>query len=364
MFRAFLVEHFRGLNRCKVDDLRRITLITGKNNTGKTALLEAMFIHSGRYNPHLMMVVNAIRGIVKFSYSNTPESETPWQSLFTGYDDTQPVKLVGDVLTKPGHIEVVSMALSTVQSGLELSGLGSQIRAYNALDVEAGPTKVLKLELTVGRKPKPSKHFLIIGNKQQTVVPPPPTPDHQARFLSAHQRDTAETIASLFSTFQVRGQVEMIVDALRLMEPRLRELTLMFVGEPMLHGNIGLQERLLVPLALMGDGLNRLAGLVLAIGATPGGVVLVDDIDTGLHHGVMGDFWAAIVRAAELFDVQVVATTHSDECAKAAFDAVKRGKVEGELSLVRLERRDDHVASFTYLAPDLSVAFGADLEVR
>lgn len=366
MFRSFTVDRFRGLARCHVQGMRRITLLTGKNNAGKTALLEAMFIHAGRYNPHLMMVVNALRGVSKVRFENTPDSDAPWKSSFTGYDDSMPIRFVAEVQTKSGQYEEVAMTISAVRNDVELRGLGSQLRGFSNMDVATGPTKVLKLELTEGKrtKAKSQKNYLVFHDKGQVVIPTPQSPEQQARLIQAHQRDNAETLASQFAQFQVNGQVGMLVDALRPMEPRLKELTLMFVGEPMLHGDIGLSERRLIPLALMGDGISRVAALVLGIGSTAGGTVLVDDIDTGLHHSVMEQFWDTVFKAATLFNVQVVATTHSDECAKAALGSALASKRGEDFCLVRLERRGAEVASISYAASELEVAFDAELEVR
>lgn len=364
MFKSFEVERFRGLTRCQVNDMRRVTLLTGRNNAGKTALLEAMFIHTGRQNPNLVMVTNAIRGVAKVEINGSDNSDAPWQSIFSSYDDTQSIRLIGDIARKSGHSDQTTVIISTVRGGAETSGLNPELRRYNLQDVGEGPTRILKVEVTVGRRTKSTRHFLILGNKKRIVTPPPSPVDIESRFISAYQRDSAEVLASQFSRFQAEGKVDLLVEALKAMEPRLQELTLMYVAEPMLHGNIGLKSRRFIPLAMMGDGLNRVAALVLAIGSTRDGVVLVDDIDTGLHHSVMESFWATIFRAAELFNVQVVATTHSDECAKAALESSLKSNNPNDMCLVRLERREDGVAAFTYSASELKVAFEADLEVR
>ena len=63
--------------------------------------------------------------------------------------------------------------------------------------------------------------------------------------------------------------------------------SIVFTGKPTLQGDIGLGQRRYVPLALMGDALVHVASLVLGIDNTMRGLVLVDDIDTGVHYSVM-----------------------------------------------------------------------------
>jgi len=51
---------------------------------------------------------------------------------------------------------------------------------------------------------------------------------------------------------------------------------------PIIHGEIGLGRPL--PLPLMGEGMARIASLLLSIGTYRGGIVLIDEIENGLHH--------------------------------------------------------------------------------
>ena len=127
----------------------------------------------------------------------------------------------------------------------------------------------------------------------------------------------------------------------------------------MIWGDIGLSE--LVPLAMMGDGMTRLARLVLAIAASPGGLVLVDEIETGLHHTVLSDIWRAVDEAANEFETQIVATTHSYECLQAAHQSLGGG---GGFLLHRLEVSGSGNHCVTYFPEDIDAAIRHDLEVR
>ncbi|MGB9902573.1 hypothetical protein [Methanothrix sp.] len=66
----------------KLTDLDQVNLIAGKNNVGKTALLEAIFLHCGAYNPELTLRVNAFRGIEAIKIELPGWTETPWDALF------------------------------------------------------------------------------------------------------------------------------------------------------------------------------------------------------------------------------------------------------------------------------------------
>ena len=72
----------------------------------------------------------------------------------------------------------------------------------------------------------------------------------------------------------------------------------------------------------MGEGMTRIARIILGFKAEMrGGILLVDDIDDGLH-SALPDVWKVIAQAARDFDVQVFATTHSYECVSDAYKAL------------------------------------------
>ena len=125
----------------------------------------------------------------------------------------------------------------------------------------------------------------------------------------------------------------------------------------MIWGDVGLDE--LVPLPAMGEGMSRLARIVLGIARSTGGVALVDEIENGFHHAVLPDVWRAIGKAADKFDTQVFATTHSFECVQAADAAL-----DDQLAFHRLEAIDSGSRCVTYDRENISAAIKHGLEVR
>ncbi len=129
----------------------------------------------------------------------------------------------------------------------------------------------------------------------------------------------------------------------------------------MIHGDIGMGR--LLPLPLLGDGINRLLSLSLAIANASKGIVLVDEIENGLHHTVMPKVWKAIGDLARYYDVQIFATTHSRECIRSAHEAFKEER-QYDFRLHRLDRVDGSIHATTYELETLEAALETGLEVR
>jgi AAA15 family ATPase/GTPase len=98
----------------------------------------------------------------------------------------------------------------------------------------------------------------------------------------------------------------------------------------------------------MGDGIWRMLGLALNVVHSREGLLLIDDIDTGLHHTVMEDMWKFLHSAANRFNIQVFATTHSRDCYESlAAIAHKSDSDHSEVTIQRIEQGREEAVSYT-----------------
>jgi hypothetical protein len=113
----------------------------------------------------------------------------------------------------------------------------------------------------------------------------------------------------------------------------------------------------------MGDGIWRMLGLALATVGASDGVLFVDEIDTGLHFSAMSDMWKLLWETAKRLNVQVFATTHSNDCwtslssIAAQEDAAKEG-----ISIQRIEK--DKKTSIAFSEEEIVMAAKKGIEVR
>jgi AAA15 family ATPase/GTPase len=94
------------------------------------------------------------------------------------------------------------------------------------------------------------------------------------------------------------------------------------------------------------------------------GTLLVDEIDTGLHHTALKNMWQLIFETTYKQDAQVFATTHSWDCVKAFQQAISEFRDPEIGRLIRLEQRGDEIVEVSYLADELNIAVDQGIEVR
>ncbi len=191
------------------------------------------------------------------------------------------------------------------------------------------------------------------------------------RFVTASSL-TAEYIPALFDDIVLTQEEDSVTEALRIIEPSILRIAstgserIQTSGRYATRGGIfvrlnGVKDR--IPIGSMGDGIWRMLGLALNVVHCINGILLVDEIDTGLHHTVMTEMWRFLYEAAKRYNVQVFATTHSRDCYQS-LAAVCRDVVaeKSDITIQRIERgRDEAVA---YTEQEIIAAAEHDIEVR
>ena len=349
MFKNLAIRNFRGLGDLEIPRLGRINLVTGKNNSGKTSLLEALFLLCGAGNPQLALATNIVRGIELAGGLGIPGMF--WKQLFTDMDRTKTVEIKGDS-TSHGRwiLHVMLHRPDTIQIPFDRSGRMAERAVW------PGESN-LKFSFKKGAEPLVERNMRFEDGDLQVEQPVKPAP-FQAVFLSSRTAKLQDD-ARFLGQLRQRKQGEFVTDALRRVEPRLRSIEVNSAsGVPMIWGDIGLSE--LIPLPMMGEGMTRIARMILAISRSPGGVVLVDEVENGIHYSVLGKVWGAVGEAARQFDTQIVAATHSFECMEAAH----RSLDEQDLLVHRLEAIDETIRCVTLEADEIKATVEYNLEIR
>lgn len=358
MLKELRLNNFRLFDQLVVQDMSRVTLVAGRNNSGKTAMLEAAFLLTGRNNVDIVRRLMVFRGIEGLQSAEVLSVERLlWSYLFPRTMNEPVASLQG--IFDDGPRQVTLEVEHRAEGKRPLTDASSE-ETYANLD------RSLKMAYRSSNGHTYGASMWFEGGELRTDQRSlPHEPLMRAIYFSTRRTLFSNEDAERFSRLAIekRGLANFL-RALKLMEPHLVSVDLLHSGgKPMLWGDVGLGEML--PLAYMGDGIVRLAALLLAIEDANGGVVLVDEIDTGFHHSVLPEVWQVIDEASKSSGTQVIATTHSLECIKAA-NKWFSGRVVEDMGfrLVRVERTDAKVRAVTFKPAELEAALTNDLEVR
>ena len=349
MYASFSIENFRCFEDLTVAPLARVNLIAGQNNVGKTALLEALWLLSHPTAPREALQVSQWRDSVDYGQGRL------FADLFLGYQTGLAIGLKAKDSRSRGYRTLnITHQYRSEQPILDWTRVAEtelEDDATSSFDLDnelafeytddtgiKSSTKVwLDIDSASGRL-RP-----VLRDSRKTAA----RADYPCVFQHSNSRYNARRLASLFGTAQLAGYVSSIEKIIRLLEPALERIETITDsrGIPGIYERIGLG--LPRPISAQGDGTKRLLAMALSFLRLRNGVMLIDEIENGLHHSALVDVWKNLDWLSREFNVQVFATTHSYECIRAANDAFSELE-SNDLHFHRLNRKGDQVKAVTY----------------
>jgi hypothetical protein len=357
MFTSIQIQNFRSLRSVSASKLRRLNIVTGRNAGGKTSFLEAVFLNAGGANAGLLFSINTFRGDTIIHQ----ETDRVFSTCFTNMDFRKSVVISvserrqhrdrSRVLTLTGQtstqVRLGQSRPETFLSGIQLgfAGPSGKATASAELDFSVDPN------LPPGNPPKtPIK---LSGGDQKDLV--------FAQFLSPYIRDAyQETYAQLTAVIKEKS-IDRILHVLGLIQTKVKNLvTLSEVGEPMIYVDTG-GDRLL-PASVLGAGFFHLLKLSLAMSQIDRGIIIIDELEDGLHYRTFPKVLAAIIEFLETkTDAQIFIATHSAELIDAALQVAAERKFQDYCLLNLVE--SDLGPQIRYFGPD-EIAFAKDLDAE
>ena len=114
----------------------------------------------------------------------------------------------------------------------------------------------------------------------------------------------------------------------------------------------------------MGDGTNRILTIILALVNADNGYLLIDEFENGLHYSVQEKLWEIVFSLAEKLNVQVFATTHSEDCIDGFEQILNSPNNSLEGKLIRLDNKNGTIKQVEYSAKELKIANNNNIEIR
>jgi hypothetical protein len=365
MLHSLHISGFRCFRELRVRPLARVNLFVGTNNSGKTSILEAAeILASGAPQALWRSPSRRDEYILDAASLSMTESEIELDPshLFHGHLmlPGRTFSLHDEVSSQRVHCEVIERTEGPVGDGAEtlrpsqppsLEPLGPPLGL--AFTSWWGTRSILPLSSLNGLPPV----------RRLRVTPLPNTEIPTISFLGTEQPEGGH-LSQLWDSVALTSEENEVTDALRLIEPSIERIA--FLGESRRPRSFflrlsGLEQR--IPLGSVGDGLKRLLALALHLQSAKGGLLLVDEIDTGLHYTVLAKMWKLVIAAARRLDLQVLATTHSRDCVEAlATVHVNDPGLTTEVLVHRVEK--DECETVFYAAEEIAIAAERRIEVR
>lgn len=353
MLKSLLTQNFRGIPNLELENLGRVNLIVGKNGVGKSSILEALYLYATGSS------IAAIRNILSDRNEWLADSEGALDGgkLYSNGVSDRIIK-IGPIDNPSQTLQIRFVAYKTALQ--ENQNLGHIV--LDASDIPADDDFRLGFEIREGNG-SPRIQSLEFRGAIPRKDRKPPTP-----FIKSSGIDDGQ-LATWWDKVVLTDLEASVMEFLRVISPQIEGISV--VGDP--SPSLRLPGRVPVvkirgrdePMSFrsLGEGSSRFLGLSLGIANGKDGMLLVDEVENGVHYSVQQRLWTLMFGMAEKLNCQIFVTTHSWDCVRAFQAATDEYDADGPL-LIRIERSGDDVAATSFDRHELTIAVQNDIEIR
>lgn len=340
MIERIRIENFKNFEEFEFDGFKRVNLIAGKNNVGKTNLLEAIHLAGTDFDSAVIRKILRTRREVHshFDFNELSANFSAFQSFtpFRNIDSNPKTKIeLGDrkrlVFQIQFNRDRNEVDLTDVKVGIEI-GFPSVHSDQWSLEKVFNRTPIF---------PRPSMYFSFYLEKN---------PSNEELRNSWNRLINSELD-------------EEVKPLLKLLDPKFKNFSVLHETDGSYRIVVSHQDfEGRIPLGSFGDGFNILFHFLLGLINPNGGIYLIDEIENGFHYSFHEKFWGFIFATAKKMNVQIFATTHSRDCIEAFAKISNENKGEGQY--IRLQEREGKIAVKAYDEEALNRSVEFDSEMR
>ncbi len=376
MLQSLKIENFRGFQKFELKQLGRINLIVGTNNSGKTSILEAIQLLCSRFDLDPLSRVMSSRGELvrneEERVGTRRDIELDIRHLFYGHQ----ILDESEFCISASHISGEDVFTGMVRNIEFLQGevfanddVENSLRDLELLlrwkyDAEFEEISIpLSYDSRVSMED--ARRSILRSKRNRNVSTK--NSIEKVSFISSSSLKVREMV-ELFDQIVLTPEEDVVIQALRTIDPKIDRIAPLSGSRSFYSERSGFVVKYQnidfpIPIGNMGDGIWRMLGLAMSVTCVKKGVLLIDEIDTGLHFSTMQSMWRVIFEAAQRLNVQIFATTHSRDCWESLAEIAEEYQDSGEEIIVH-RIQPEKKASVEFNSREMMIAFEENIEVR
>ncbi|MGN1405515.1 MAG: ATP/GTP-binding protein [Erysipelotrichaceae bacterium] len=350
MITSISVKNFRGLKNLVLPDMKQIVLVSGKNNTGKSSILESIFLLADHISGDCFAKVNSFRNI-----SYLGDCDSLWAPVFYNLEVENSIEIVANI-----DGEITELSIEKDDSFTSMRTKEFLNKPYTS----AKTSYSIKMQFKKGAYTEKANFVLNDGGivrelsttLDNNAIMPMPFIQYINAILGR------ENVMEYFGRIELSGKKQKIISALQIIDPQITDISaIVQKGNAQLY--VKKNGRLLAT-KLAGEGVNQLLTILLSIISNPDSIILIDEIETGFHYSMYKKLWETIAISAKENNCQIIATTHSYECIVEAVEGLSDSDILDDFVYYRISLSEEENKAYRYSGTMLKHAVDSNLEVR
>jgi AAA15 family ATPase/GTPase len=339
MFESIEIKQYRGIKHLKIDNLKQFNLVVGATNIGKTSMLEAIFIAINPDNMGLVSMVNSIRRI--------PYSPNYFENFFYKADPSNDINIIAKTKEEKENIRKLKYcAILDQETPIDITDKSPIPTASSAKPLVDKISLIINDDTEYKYTLKPLNELEREGNvlinpfRKELVKGNPYKMTFNGRY--EHALHYTGSFSAKYDGIVENKEKKDFLDLIRRIDPKLNTLEKTEKGVLIDYG-----FKKLLPIQVLGMGMIKIINIIAAIFNTKNGLLLIDELENGVHYELLELFWKTIFNTASEFNVQIIATTHSFDCIQSYNKAYSGLEQNENLHLYRIEKNEDDECEIT-----------------
>lgn len=346
------IKNFRGFSDLEINNFNQVNIFIGKNNSGKSTVLESLFLLTGMSNPILIDNANRLRGLTvkegeefKYYFHNLNTKNSPEFSFTNSTGIKRNLKLTPEFDSLSSLNRINNDILEASQISPRIKGLTLDFSSKEPHSKEQKGKSKIFFENNV-LKQEPDKKY---KEKLRGV------------FITGGIRDVNPL--SRYAQILKKKNDKIILEMVKLIDPKIESIQALPDGLYFSYKNI--EE--LVPLSISGDGVKRYLDIIITIAEKKNSIVLIDEIETGLHYTAHKDLWKNIFSLSHKFSTQLFISTHNYDTLKCINELLEEEDFiahQNKINIYNISKTLDTTKAYKYSFESLNDAMNNNVEIR
>ncbi|ADG72132.1 AAA family ATPase [Brachyspira murdochii] len=289
MIKDLYIENFRGFDKLKIDNIKKINFLVGKNNCGKTSILEALML---TLSESRIKIIENIKAINRFT-----DNKAEIRTLFHNFDYNNNINLHYTKYDNKSY----NINISPIFKDEKIINDDNIELNYNIIIIDEHSNTIEEKKITI---PNINNTIFMMNRKTENT-------DNKREAYIPNIIEYNLLVNYLIEILKNKNEEEL----LKMISFFNKDIKAINILKNDIYINInGINE--LVLLNLMGDGLKKYLSIILPIITNKYNTILVDEMENGLHHKTIKHLLRSILNLSKNNDIQMFFTTHSYEVLK------------------------------------------------
>ncbi|MDX8377371.1 MAG: ATP-binding protein [Mariprofundales bacterium] len=354
MIDSVFLDNYKQFKEFEINGLKRINILSGENNTGKTSVLEAVFMFYDRRAPDFTLKQFVWRGV------NTVElkADSLWQPLFSNFDLSK--KITIKVNDNGNEEKAIYQHIENFNTSLAINPNNTpRNQTFSSSNML---TESLKCSYFYKKKNVGESNLFINSDKLSMNTNKLEKAKKDVAFVHSSARGNLSSDSEKLGKIDVENGLKDITEFLKIIEPRLTSLSIIPNGQQsLIYGDIGLKRK--IPISYMGEGITKFLSILVTIATTKNGIICLDEIENGIHYSLFPKIWEILDKMTKTYNCQLFITTHSRDVLHGLNEYYKNSEIK-DISFIRLDTINDSIIPKMYDSSMLLTAMEREWEIR